>query len=31
MMNTNRNKIVKNYLKGNFKWDLIVIIPFIVS
>lgn len=31
MMHTDRSAIVRNYLGGNFKWDLIVVIPFIAS
>jgi hypothetical protein len=30
-MVTERSKIIKNYLKGKFFWDLIVIIPFMIS
>ena len=28
---TQRSKIIQHYLRGNFTWDLIIIIPFFIS
>jgi len=31
MMYTSRKDIFKNYIQGNFRLDLIAVIPFIIS
>ncbi|CAD8147087.1 unnamed protein product [Paramecium octaurelia] len=31
LMHEDRKQIMKHYVKGNFFWDLIVIIPFLIS
>ncbi|CAD8091549.1 unnamed protein product [Paramecium primaurelia] len=31
LMHEDRKQIIKHYVKGNFFWDLIVIIPFLIS
>lgn len=31
LMHEDRRSIIKHYVKGNFFWDLIVIIPFLMS
>jgi len=31
LMHEDRKSIVKHYIKGNFFWDLVVVIPFLMS
>jgi hypothetical protein len=31
MIHTRRNEIIEHYLQSNFRWDLIIVVPFIIS